>query len=78
MDRFPLEEKKKLEIWTGKATRRTCWRGSDQTSNRNGIMNVYRLVLGLFKDFLLWSEDTMAAVCLCVPGLAHEKTRGAH
>lgn len=76
--------KKTSEIYTAflfsfwKATRRTCWHISDQTSNRNGIMNFYRLGLGLFKDFLLWFGDTMAAVCLCVPGLAHEKTRGAH
>lgn len=49
-----------------------------QTSNKNRIMNFYRLLLGLFKDFLLWFGDTMAAVCPCVPGLAHEKTRGAH
>lgn len=47
---------------------------SDQTSNRNVVMNFYRLLLGLFKDFLLWFLNTMAAVWLCV----HEKTRGAH
>ena len=48
-----------------KATRRTCRRSSDQTSNRNSVMNFYRLVQGLFKDFLLWFGDTIAAVCLC-------------
>lgn len=41
-------------------------------------MNFYGLVFGLFKDFLLVFGNTMAAVWLCVPGLPHEKTRGAH
>lgn len=50
----------------------------DQTSNRSSVMNFYGLVLGLFKDFLLWFENTIAAVCLCVPGLPLEKARGAH
>lgn len=31
-------------------------------------MNFYGVVLGLFKDFLLWLGHTMATVRLCVPG----------
>ena len=59
--------KKILEIYTGfprKATRRTCWRGSDQTSNRNSIMNFYRL-LRLFKTsyFGLGAQWLVFAMC---------------